>query len=53
MKKLGNFGDYEFSEPCLEAPRVPIKSHKAVTDILKNQRSFKVPCEYCQPALIF
>jgi hypothetical protein len=45
LKKLGRFDEYDFSTPCLKPHPISVKSYKAVTDVLKNQRSFKVPCE--------
>ncbi|KAF7505932.1 hypothetical protein GJ744_012374 [Endocarpon pusillum] len=43
LEKIHKLDDYDFSSPCLKPPPIPVKSHKAVTDILKNNRSFKVP----------
>jgi hypothetical protein len=45
LQKLGKDGDYDFSYPFKKLPPVSITSYRAVTDILRNQRSFKVPCE--------
>lgn len=46
LGKIHKLDDYDFSDPYMKPPPKPVKSHKAVTDILRNSRSFKVPCEY-------
>lgn len=46
LEKIHKLDDYDFSYPCMKPQPKPVKSHKAVADILKNSRSFKVPCEY-------
>lgn len=45
LEKLGKAHEYDFLPPCFKPHPISIRSHKAVTDILNNQRSFKVPCK--------
>jgi hypothetical protein len=51
LTDLGKAKDYDFSTPVFKRHPVPIRTYNAVTDILKNQRGFKVPCKSDQTFL--
>ena len=52
LEALGKVDEYDFAKPSLKPPPLCVKSYQAVADILKDQRSFRVPCKYHQLHLL-
>jgi hypothetical protein len=45
-EKLGTAKDLDFSKPSFSKPPIPITKWQGVVDILKDQKRFRVPCEF-------
>lgn len=46
LTKLKKDDDYDFSTPSFKHHPISVRTYDAVTAILRDQSSFKVPCEY-------
>lgn len=46
LKVLGKEKDYDFSEPKIVAPPIPVLTWDGVVSVLKDQENYKVPCKF-------